>query len=89
MTVLQAMRAGTPVVVTSANGLADIVSEHGAGLAVRPDSSSLAQAVARIVESSGLARQMGEAGRALATDRFAISGVVDQLLEIYGRASSS
>nr|WP_236243576.1 glycosyltransferase [Streptomyces sp. CC228A] len=84
MSVLESLSVGTPAVVTESNGLASAVRDAGAGRVVR-DASGLADAVVELLEPAE-ARKASAAAHALATDAFSIGAVVDDLLEVYGRA---
>ncbi len=70
--------------MTESNGLASAVRDAGAGRVVR-DASGLADAVVELLEPAE-ARKASAAAHALATDAFSIGAVVDDLLEVYGRA---
>ncbi len=62
--VLEAMRAGLPVIVSSRGGATDIVREGVEGLVVDPeDTDALAAALQRIVANPELAARFGAAGR--------------------------
>ncbi len=84
MSVLESLSVGTPAVVTESNGLASAVRDAGAGRVVR-DASGLADAVVELLEPVE-ARKASAAAHALATDAFSIGAVVDDLLDVYGRA---
>jgi glycosyltransferase involved in cell wall biosynthesis len=61
--VLEAWRAGTPVVATSLGGPAGFVHDGVDGLIVDPThEAALAAAISRVVTDHGLARDMAEAG---------------------------
>lgn len=47
------------------------------------DSKSLADALQRIIEDADLRGQMGQAGRQLAEDAFAIEKIVEQHMTVY------
>lgn len=86
MVVLEAMAAGTPVVVTRSCGLAPDVEREGAGVVVDGSDASIAEAVQMLLEDPAMRARMGDAGRALAA-RYSLSGVVDTLEELYSRAA--
>lgn len=86
MVVLEAMAAGTPVVVTESCGLADDVRRAGAGIVVDGSERSLAAAMERLLRDESLRARMGAAARSLAGD-FTVSGVVDTLETIYARVT--
>jgi glycosyltransferase involved in cell wall biosynthesis len=61
------LAAGRPLVVTPRRETAAIVEREGVGLVTTDDEpASIAAACARLLADAGLARRMGEAGRALA-----------------------
>ena len=62
--VLEAMRAGLPVIVSRRGGAPDIVREGIEGLVVDPeDTAALAAALERILDDPQLAARFGAAGR--------------------------
>lgn len=62
--VLEALRAGRPVVVSSRGGATDIVRDGREGLVVDPyDTTALADAIDQLLRDRVLAEQMGAAGR--------------------------
>lgn len=87
MSVLESLSVGTPAVVTVSNGLASAVRDAGAGRAV-DDASQLADAVVRLLDPEE-ARKASAAAHMLATDAFSIDAVVEDLLEVYGRATAT
>ena len=65
MSVLQAMAAARPVVATEVDGTKEAVSDGTTGFLCPPrDIAKLSDRVLSLLEDVGLARQMGEAGRA-------------------------
>lgn len=84
MSVLESPSVGTPAVVTEPNGLAAAVREAGAGRVVA-DAAGLAPAVLELLEP-GTAEKASAAACALADDAFSMDAVVEELLEVYGRA---
>jgi phosphatidyl-myo-inositol dimannoside synthase len=62
---LEAMAAGLPVVAGAAAAVPEVVPHREAGLLVDPhDPAALADALVALLDDKGLARRMGEAGRA-------------------------
>lgn len=81
--VLEAMAAGLPVVVTRVSGNEDLVTDGDNGLLVPPGSpADLAAALRRLIDDPGLARRMGERSRARA-ERFGIPSVTAELMRAY------
>jgi colanic acid/amylovoran biosynthesis glycosyltransferase len=81
---LEALASGVPVVATHHAGIPEIVAEgvHGL-LAPEGDVPALAEAVRTLLDSPGLARQMGRSGREAACARHDIRRLNERLLEIY------
>jgi glycosyltransferase involved in cell wall biosynthesis len=78
---LEAMRRGIPVAASAAGGIPDWLEDGVTGFLAKPgDPRSLAAAIARILDDPGLARRMGEAGRAKAERDFSFSGSMDALI---------
>ncbi|ROS22979.1 glycosyltransferase [Cellulomonas sp. PhB150] len=86
MSVIEAMAAGVPVVVTDTCGLASRVERAGAGVVVGPDVDALVAAVGRLLDDPAAARAAGDAGRALCADELSMRAVLTTLEEVY-RAS--
>lgn len=64
---LEAMAAGAPVVASNINGYRDVVAHERNGLLAPPrESTSLAAAIARLINSPGLAQRLSDAGRQVA-----------------------
>ena len=75
--VLEAWRAGAPLIVTSNGGPADLVTDGETGLVVDPeDATALAQALELMVMDRATAERLGEAGR-LAVRAFPWSRVAE------------
>jgi glycosyltransferase involved in cell wall biosynthesis len=85
-TVLEAMRAGTPVVATEVNGVSDVVEHGRTGLLARPrDTAQLAAHVIALLKDPGRARVMGEAGQRRVRQRFDVDRMVSELSDLYQR----
>jgi glycogen synthase len=81
--VLEALRAGRPVVVSSRGGAGEIVRHEREGLVADPmDSAQLAGSIARLLDDPELARRLAEAGRRRVLD-FDWGGVAGEYREIY------
>ena len=90
---MEAMRAAKPVIATNVGGVSEIVVDGVSGFVVpRGDAEALAAAVFRMFESPNTAITMGEAGRAIAEERFDVAHSMRKTERIYrsilGRASS-
>jgi glycosyltransferase involved in cell wall biosynthesis len=83
MTVIEAMSAATPVVITTSCGLADMVTEYEAGIVCAPDVAELATAVEQLLDDPIARARMGRNGRELITCELSIETVVDSLESVY------
>jgi glycosyltransferase involved in cell wall biosynthesis len=86
LTVLEALRAGVPSVVTDRCSIADDLARRGAAVVATPDPVSLADGVRLILTDSAVADRLAEAGPAAVKDAYALSGTVDRLLDCYMEA---
>ncbi|WP_341359324.1 glycosyltransferase family 4 protein [Georgenia sp. M64] len=83
--ILEAWRAGTPVIATSRGGPAEIVTEGVDGLLVDPlDVDSLAAALATLLRDRDLARRLSVAGRRT-VERYTWARTTDKYEELYRR----
>ncbi len=84
LSVLEAMAAAKPVVVSQTGALPSIVADGVTGLVVpKNEPGRLASAIEKLLRDKGEARQMGEKGLERAEDYFSIEGAVDVLEKIY------
>jgi glycosyltransferase involved in cell wall biosynthesis len=86
---IEAMAAGTPVVVTRVGALPEVVSHERTGLVVEPgDAGALADALDQVVGDPVLQRDYGNAGRARARS-YAASVIVPSIVDGYHRAHAT
>lgn len=82
--VLEAMAAGTPVVVTRAGGLPEIVENEIHGLVVPPkDPEALARGILRLLEDRSFATRCGEEAKRHVFASFTVDHMVERTLEAY------
>lgn len=85
---LEAMRAGLPVVATEVGGVAEAVVDGETGLLVPPgDPEALARAVEALLEDPGLRTRLGRAGRIRYERFFRHELMVERTLEVYRRVA--
>jgi glycosyltransferase involved in cell wall biosynthesis len=90
LVVLEAMRAGLPVVSYDIGGVREQVVHGVTGLLVSPgDADGLAAGVRELTRDPGLARRMGAAGRRRLLDRFSFGGMVTSIERTYRRVVST
>ena len=83
---LEAMAAGTPVVVSDTGGLRDIVSSTKVGRRVAPrDAEALAGTLLELLGSPSTRRQLAKAGSKHASERFGWPGLARRAAELYSR----
>lgn len=83
--ILEAMRAGLPVVATRVGGVPDTVVDGVTGVLVPPDDApALAEAIDRLLECPCSLRAIGAAGRAVQQHSFSLTRMCEQYLQLYG-----
>ena len=82
--VLEAMRFRKPVVATAAPGTTEVVIDGETGLLVPlRNPPALAQAIRTVLQDPGLARKLGDAGRARVESEFRADTMVARFAELY------
>ncbi|MEM9028965.1 MAG: glycosyltransferase [Pseudomonadota bacterium] len=87
--VVEAMAAGTPVILTPEVGVAPMVQETGAGLVVDGTPEALGGAIQEIFQNPGLRDAMSEAGRRAAKEYFSWSNICERMEALYQDAVSN
>ncbi len=83
--ILEAMRAGLPVVATAVGGNVETVRDGQTGLLVpEGDADALAAACGRLLSAPDLSRTMGAAGRARLEAEFSLAAMAGAYLRLYG-----
>lgn len=85
--VIEAMRAGLPIVASDLPGLREMVCPGEHGILVPNDASALAAALQRLIESPDLRERYGRAARRRYLELFEPSRMADQVLSIYAGAA--
>jgi glycogen(starch) synthase len=87
---LEAMAAGTPLVVSDTGGLREIVVDGVSGLRFPPgDAPALADAVVRVLEDGGLADRLRRDARSALASRRSWNRAAARTAEAYRRAIES
>jgi glycosyltransferase involved in cell wall biosynthesis len=81
---VEAMRAGKPVVATDVGGIPELVAHGVNGLIVpRADTTAMVTAILTLLEHPERAREMGAAGREIALQRFDVRDSMRSLESLY------
>jgi glycosyltransferase involved in cell wall biosynthesis len=84
LTVLEAMRAGLPVVASAVGGVAEAVQDGDSGYLVpRGDVTALRDRIGRLLSSPALRTEMGSKGRIRWEQHFTIELMVEKTFAIY------
>lgn len=84
MSMNEALILGKPLILTDTVGF-PAAAERGAALQVRPDAGELTETIESILDDSGLAEALGDAGRAFARAELSWPSIADRMLAFYGR----
>jgi len=84
LVVVEAMRAGLPVVATRVGGTPEAVIEGETGLLVDPgDVTGTRMAISRLLEDLDLAERLGRRGQQVAQAQFSVDGMVNGVVDVY------
>jgi glycosyltransferase involved in cell wall biosynthesis len=87
ISILEAMRAGLPVVATNVGGISESVQHEETGLLVNHgDVAGLRHTLARVIAGPALRIALGSAGRSLWAAQFTASAMAARTVEVYKRA---
>ncbi|MDZ7640157.1 MAG: glycosyltransferase family 4 protein [Bryobacterales bacterium] len=82
--ILEAMRAGLPVVATDVGGVREAVAEDESGILVPAnDPEAMANALDLLLTSGALRQRMGEMGRHIFEERFRFERMADETAALY------
>lgn len=84
ISILEAMRAGLPVIATNVDGVQEAVTDGESGLLVRPrDLASLEGALKKLTTDAELRKRMGSRGRRIYEERFSIAAMLQRTSAVY------
>ncbi len=87
ISILEAMRAGLPVVASDVNGVREAVSHWGNGFTVPPGNvAEFRQRLEMLLEDSSLRQQMGAASRQRFEQEFTVDRMLQRVAEVYREA---
>ncbi|MEM7774291.1 MAG: glycosyltransferase [Pseudomonadota bacterium] len=83
ISVLEAMAAGLPVIVTPEVGLASTVSDAGAGIVVNCDEDNIGRSIAQLISDPVKMEECGRAGREAVRTQFSWDGIASKMQKSY------
>lgn len=84
ISILEAMRAGLPVIATSVNGIPEEIEHGKTGLLVpHGDVQALADALSKLIEFPEIRQKMGEASRQKFLREFTVERMVNEIKAVY------
>ena len=84
LSIIEAMRAGKPVVASNVDGIPEVVLDQETGILVPPsEPKALADAICTLLDSPEKCREMGKMGRQRALKHFSIDRMVRDYEEFY------
>jgi glycosyltransferase involved in cell wall biosynthesis len=90
LSILEAMRAGLPVIATDVGGVAEIVTDGVTGyLTARDDVSDMRDRISFLVKNVELMRRFGKAGRRRYEQDFRLEIMVEKTLAVYREVGGS
>lgn len=84
LTLLEAMRAGKPIVATDVGGNREVVSDQESGILVpKKNPEEMARAIIRILKDKRLAGKMGARGHEIVKEKFSLERMTKEYIELY------
>jgi len=84
LSVIEAMRAGLPVIASDVGGLREMIASGADGeLVPAEDPQELASRLERLLEHPRERARLGRAARVSSGDRFGVESMVEQYLQLY------
>ena len=83
LSMVEAMAAGCPIIVSDQIDLASDIMQAGAGLVVAPNTEETAAALARLLPDERARREMGSKGRKLVLEKFTWEKCAHQFNEVF------
>jgi glycosyltransferase involved in cell wall biosynthesis len=82
--VIESLNEGVPVIASSVGGMSELFTDGVEGYYVPPsDTRSLGEALLKLAANPGLRREMGEAGRRLVRERYALARTVEAYCAVF------
>ena len=85
----QALAAARPIVACDCDGAREVCLDNETGFLLAPgDMAGLSERILRLAQDAALRRRLGERGRQLVQERFALQRMVDDLYALYLRLAA-
>lgn len=85
----QALAAARPIVACDCDGAQEVCLDNETGFLLAPgDMAGLSERILRLAQDAALRRRLGERGRQLVQERFALQRMVDDLYALYLRLAA-
>jgi glycosyltransferase involved in cell wall biosynthesis len=89
ISILEAMRACLPVIVTKVGAISEMVQNDKSGILIEPgDSDAIAGAVIRLSEDSELRTRLARGARKEFEARFEVNACIQKLASVYSAMSA-
>jgi len=83
-TLLEAMSCGLPVIATAVGGNPELVADGETGILIPPaDSNAMDKSLEKYIRDKSLRQSHGQAGRRRVEDRFSITAMVNNYIQLY------
>ena len=84
VSVVEAMAAGKPIVVSNAGGLKEVIEANHSGLVVQMNNANeAAEALIKLIQNRNLAKELGQAAHQRALKKYQWRYNQDQMLALY------
>jgi glycosyltransferase involved in cell wall biosynthesis len=85
--IMQAMACGLPVITTAVGAIGEVATDEVTALMVEPQNAdALAAAILRLRDDAGLRERLGQAGSAVAQERFSAKVMLDKMERVFTAA---
>jgi glycosyltransferase involved in cell wall biosynthesis len=83
--IAEAMACSKPVVATRVGGIPEVIDDQTSGFLIdKGDSKALADRILQLAGDRDLRRRMGQAGSAIAREKFELQDMVREVIRLYG-----
>jgi len=84
LSIIEAMSMGIPVVASDVGGIYTLIKDGKNGFLVPPkNEKALAEALEKVLSDSSLAKKMGDASKAIVSEKFTLDMMSDKIINVY------